>query len=41
MTVEDWLVVAAFALEYAAGLLYFFHPDRFNKLTILVMASIQ
>ncbi len=24
MTVEDWLVVAAFALGYAAGFLYFF-----------------
>ncbi len=41
MTVEDWLVGAAFAVGYAGGLLYFLQPDRFHKLTTLAMASIQ
>ncbi len=41
MTVEHWLVGAAFALGYAGGLFYFLQPDRFHKLATLMMASIQ
>jgi hypothetical protein len=41
MTAEDWLIGAAFAFGYAGGLLYFLQPDRFHKLTTLVMATMQ
>ncbi len=41
MTVEDWLIGVAFALGFAAGLLYFFQPDKFNEVAAWVMASVQ